>query len=496
MRGLMLAAMAAMLAGSAAMAAPAPVKTEAGMLQGVEGQGVTIYRGIPYAAPPVGDLRWRAPRPAAHWQGVRTADKFGDSCMQNAPPLGGPLTVSEDCLYLNVWTPNAKAGARLPVMVWIHGGGFNIGSSAWPQTEGSGLARHGVVLVSLNYRMGKFGFFAHPALTKEAGGGALGNYGIMDMTAALRWVKANISAFGGDPGNVTIFGESAGGMAVDFLMESPAAQGLFHKAIVESGGGRSALLDLKAAEAEGAKAAQAWGVTAEDAAALRALPAKAVLGNASMASGGSSPFIDGKVIPEPPLVAFQAGRMAHVPYMIGTNGYEAGLFPGMGDQLASSPAAKANWAKVEAAFDGYGGHDPKLVKDELATDMFMTEPARALARAASSHGLETYVYQFSYLRPSQRTGKLPGPLHFDEVYAVFDSMMTSPPPASDDKTAVEAVESRWTAFARTGKPSADWPAFKAGEETLMDFTNDGPVAKKDFAKQRLDVAESLVTGGK
>jgi para-nitrobenzyl esterase len=490
-----LAIAAVLIAAASATAATAPVKTEGGLVQGVDGDGVTIFRGIPFAAPPVGDLRWRAPQPAAHWQGVKQADKFGDTCMQNVPAVGGPLTVSEDCLYLNVWTPNAKPGAKLPVMVWIYGGGFNVGSSSWPQTEGSSLARHGVVLVSFNYRLGKFGFFAHPALTKEAAGGELGNYGVMDMIAALKWVKANIAAFGGDPGNVTIFGESAGGMAVDFLMESPGARGLFHKAIVESGGGRLPSLDLKAAEAAGAKAAQSWGVTGDDPAALRAVPAKTVLGNATMLAGGSSPFIDGKVIPELTLDAFQAGRVAHVPYMIGTNAYEAGLFAGMGDTTAATPAAKANWSKIEAVYDGYGTHDPKLVKDELATDMFMTEPARALARAASSHGLPTYLYQFSYLRPSQRNGKLPGPLHFDEVYVVFDSMKTAPAAGADDKAAVEAMESRWTSFAKTGKPSPDWPQFKPGDERLLDFTNTGPVERKDFAKQRLDLAEAVATAG-
>jgi para-nitrobenzyl esterase len=489
MRPLIAAVVGVALAATSAWAAPAPVRIQTGLVQGVQQNGVTVYKGLPYAAPPVGDLRWRAPKAPAAWTGVKTADHFGDSCMQNVRPgaPGGPLTVSEDCLYLNVWTP---AGAsRAPVMVWIHGGGFNLGSSAWPQTDGSSLARHGVVLVSLNYRLGKFGFFAHPALTREAGGAELGNYGIMDMIAALKWVKANVAAFGGDPSNVTIFGESAGGMAVDFLMESPQARGLFHKAIVESGGGRGNMRGLKAAEGDGESAAKAWGVQGDDAKALRAVPAKTVLGSASISGGGGSPFVDGKVIPEAPLAAFEAGRMAHVPYMIGTNSYEVGLFLASVDSVTAP--ANAGWARVEAAYDGYGTHDAKMVRQELANDLLMTEPARALARAAAAHGLPTYLYRFSYLRPSQRTGAIPGPLHFDEVYVVFNSMTTSPPPSSDDKVPVEAMETRWTSFARTGKPAPEWPAFTRGDEALEDFTNEGPVVRKDFRKGSLDVAEAI-----
>ena len=482
---------AMLAAGVSAFAAPAPARIDAGQVQGVQAQDLVVYKGIPYAAPPVGDLRWRGPKPPAHWDGVRVADHYGDSCMQNAGGPGGPLTTSEDCLYLNVWTGAAKPAAKLPVMVWIHGGGFNLGSSSWKETEGSSLAHHGVVLVSLNYRLGKFGFFAHPALTAENPSGELGNYGVMDMIAALKWVKANISAFGGDPGNVTIFGESAGGMAVNFLMESPDARGLFHKAIVESGAGRNGFADFKSAEATGKTAAEAWGVTGADPAALRAVPARTVLSNATIGGGGSSPMIDGKVVPEPILQAFTAGHIAHTPYMIGSNRFEIGLFAGQEETYAA--AAKAQWPRVETVYDGYGSHDAKLVKQQYANDAFMTEPARALARAASAHGLPTYLYHFSFLRPSQRDGKIPGPLHFDEVYVVFDSMKVAPGAASDDKAAVEAMETRWTGFARTGKPSADWPAFKPGDERLLEFTNDGPVARKDFTKAQLDLAEAIAT---
>ena len=212
-------------------------------------------------------------------------------------------------------------------------------------------------------------------------------------------------------------------------------------------------------------------------------------GDAGISAGGSSPMVDGKVVPELPLTAFREGRIAHVPYLIGTNAYEAGLFGGAVEGLVRR--GQAQWPKVEAAYDGYGTRKPELVKGEYATDMLMGEPARALARAAAAHGLPTYMYAFSYLRPSQRDGKIPGPLHFDEVYVVFGSMATAPAPVSDDPAAVEAMQSRWTDFAKTGRPGAGWPEFKAGDEGLLEFTNDGPAARKDFRKPQLDIAQTV-----
>ncbi len=478
------------LAGASA-AAPAPVKTTGGMVQGVEGDGAVSYKGIPYAKPPVGDLRWRPPQTPAPWTGIKLADHYGDACMQNAPPLGAPAAISEDCLYLNVWTPDPRPAGKAPVMVWIHGGGFNIGSSSWPQTEGSSLSRRGVVLVSLNYRMGKFGFFAHPALTQDAKGEELGNYGIMDMIAALKWVHANVAAFGGDPDNVTIFGELAGGMAVNFLMELPDARGLFEKAIVESGTYSPSMADLKTAEAAGETAAQAWGVTGDDLGALKAVPAKTVLGDATMTEGGAQPLVDGRVIPEPPLAAFKAGRIARVPYMVGANAYEAGIFPGMADTTAAR--FKADWPRIEAVYDGYGTHDPKLVAGELATDVFMTQGARAYARAATALGLPTYLYEFSYLRPSQRDGKLPGPLHFDEVYVVFDSDDDLPAPALGRQGGGGADAEPLDQFREDRRPLGGLAGVQAGDEQLLEFANDGVAVRKDFAKARLDLVESLVS---
>src|SRR5512142_687935 len=221
------------LAAAAVRAAPpAPVMTEYGLVQGAAEDGLTVYRGIPFAQPPVGDLRWRAPRPAAPWTGVRPAVKFAPDPYQG----DGKGNVSEDCLYLNIWTPAQSADARVPVLVWIYGGGFSFGSTSTPVHNGEHLARKGVVLVSLNYRVGPFGFLAHPELSAESPQHVSGNYGLLDLVAGLQWVQRNIAAFGGDPRQVTIFGESAGGIAVSMLCASPLAKGLFARAISQSGG--------------------------------------------------------------------------------------------------------------------------------------------------------------------------------------------------------------------------------------------------------------------
>jgi len=254
--------------------------TTAGTLEGVVSGPVRVFKGIPYAAPPIGALRWKAPQPVAPWSGVRPAKEYGHDCMQepfggDAAPLGTPP--DEDCLVLNVWTPAARAAKPRPVMFWIYGGGFVNGGSSPEVYDGSKFAEAGVVLVSANYRLGRFGFFAHPALTKEAGGAPLGNYAYLDQIEALKWVKRNIARFGGDPDNVTVFGESAGGASVNMLMISPLARGLFHRAIVQSGGGRSSTLiparTLASAEQIGVAFAAEAGVAGDDAKALEALRA-------------------------------------------------------------------------------------------------------------------------------------------------------------------------------------------------------------------------------
>ena len=478
------------LGQAAAAASPARVATHTGPVQGVPADGVTSWLGIPYAAPPIGDLRWRPPQTLAPWQGVRAADHFGAPCMQTLPPgaPGADLQQSEDCLYLNIWAADGANKAKRPVMFYIHGGGFQFGMTAWHETDGTSLARHGVIVVTTAYRLGKFGFFAHPALIKDAGGGPTANYGLMDMVAALKWVKANIAAFGGDPDNITIFGESAGGGAVDALMISPSARGLFQKAIVESGGPVN-LRSLSTAEADAKAAAAQWGVTSGDAAALRAVPAATVLAKGA----GSSPMVDGQVLPLNVLDAFRRGQVARVPIIFGTNSYEAGAFQAAAKDLDKRYAAQ--WPRILKVYDGYGTHDPLKVQGQLATDLVMTWNNRQTALGAAAAGLPTYVYSFDYLRPSQQ-GKTPGASHFDEVYAVFGSTPTAAPADVVEPTMIEAMERRWSDFARTGVPSPDWPRFTVQTQTVGVFSNDGFRAEPGYEKARMELVAGLPAPGK
>ncbi len=477
---------------AAAISHPPPVGTPDGKLQGTEQDGIVAYLGVPYAAPPVGDLRWRPPQKPMHWTGVRAADQFGNDCLQvrRAPARGAQTPAGEDCLYLNVWAPAGRTPQRWPVMVWLHGGGFFAGSGSQPLYQGAELARRGVVVVTLNYRLGRFGFFAHPALSMENPSEPIGNYGLMDQLAALKWVKRNIGAFGGDPKKVTLFGQSAGGASVCDLMASPQARGLFERAIIESGVFANPATTLEQAEAAGEAAATSWGLANPDATALREVPADKVLGGGSAVRTG--PMIDGKVLPQDAIAAFEAGKVVRVPLLIGSNSYEAGFFPQMARGLSQRLAA--NWPRVEAAFDGYGTHQTAAIEGELATDMMITAPTWRVARAAARHGLPTYLYYFSYLRPSER-GRMPGPSHIDEVYAVFDHMnLVEKDAGPDTQRIVDDIQSRWVQFARTGHPtgeSADWPAVTPEQLQVLEFTNTGPVVRSDFASDRLELANTL-----
>lgn len=483
--GAAIAAVSTLAVLGPALAQAAPVATQQGLVQGVESAGVTSWLGIPFAAPPVGELRWRPPEAPASWKGVRAGDHFGAPCMQNGPPgaPGADLPRSEDCLYLNVWAADGPRKPKRPVMFYIHGGGFQFGMTAWHETDGASLARHGVIVVTTGYRLGKFGFFAHPALIKEAKGGPAGNYGLMDMVAALKWVKANIAAFGGDPDNITIFGESAGGGAVDDLMIAPSARGLFKGAIVESGGPVN-LRSLDKAETDARATAAEWGVTSDDPAALRAVPAATVLAKGP----GSSPMVDGVVLPLNVIDAFQKGSVAHVPIIFGTNSYEAGAFQAAAKDLDKRYASR--WPQIVKVYDGYGTHDPIKVQGQLATDLVMTWNNRQTAMGAARNGLPTYVYSFNYLRPSQQ-GKTPGASHFDEVYAVFGTTPTAAPTDTVEPSMIEAMESRWAQFARTGAPGPDWPRYTPQTQAVEVFANDGVKAEEGYEKERMALVASL-----
>ncbi len=433
-------------------AAAQQVRTEAGPVRGIGVEGTVAFLGIPYAAPPVGDLRWSPPAPPAHWTEARDANRAGNDCMQNAMPgvtTSGQPT-SEDCLFLNVWTPSASAGAKLPVMVWIHGGGFVSGSGSLAETDGARLAARGVVVVSFNYRLGRFGFFAHPALAAEGKGG---NFGLMDQIAALEWVKRNIAGFGGDPAKVTIFGESAGGESVLRLMAAPAARGLFARAISASGGGRDHWPVLSDAEAKGRAFAAAAG--AGDARSLRALPATVVLGGINMLNKEdarySGPITDGDIVPEDAARVFAAGREARVPLIIGNNDDELGFVPAALLPMVNGPVLAALGKGADAVKASYAS--PDKATRYLAGDAMFTEPALAMARWHAATGAPTWLYRFGYVAEGKRKEGV-GAGHATDVIFQFDNLAKGDAkPSAVDAAVAAQVGDYWTSFARTGDPN-------------------------------------------
>jgi para-nitrobenzyl esterase len=486
------------LAASAASAAET-VKVAQGTLHGATAGTVTSFKDIPFAAPPVGDLRWRPPQAPPSWSGVRDATALGPQCMQMRQ-VTADVKQSEDCLQLNVWTPaNFKPGAKIPVMVFIHGGSFTGGSGTNALYDGTHFAERGVVLVSVNYRLGRLGFFAHPALTAEQPNAPLANYGMMDNLAALKWVQANIAAFGGDPKNVTAFGESAGGILINDLMASPQAKGLFAKAISESGFGRIPGQPMAEAEKIGVTYATHLGVagTGPDAMkALRALSAEQL----SVAAGQVTPIIDGKVMPEGPAAAFAAGREQKVPYIAGGNSWEASLL----STLTPLDRAGALHDKLVAA---YGSPpDLKLVNWDITTESAVIEPDRLLARLHVRNGLKAWVYYDSYIPASQRAA-IHGLAHGGELMYVFGNLpdhdrvqgtRTIPAATADDRKSSAAMTDAWVAFAKTTDPStptAAWPAYAPASDTVLEFGADGVHARPAFHKVSLDLVEQLAATG-
>jgi len=470
------------------------VKIDSGWIQGVPGADASIrtFKGIPYAAAPVGDLRWKAPQPVASWEGVRKADTFGPRAMQArlfADMIFRDNGPSEDCLYLNVWTPAKSASERLPVMVWIYGGGLQAGSSSEPRQDGENLAKHGVVIVSMNYRLGLFGYFSHPELTKESGIGASGNYGFMDQIAALKWVQRNIAAFGGDPGNVTIFGESAGSYSVSVLMASPLARGLFHKAIGESG----ALLGstkvpthtppLAKAEEMGGKFAAAVG--AKSLAELRAMPAAALL-KASLDIKGlhSGGVIDGYVLPVDASAIYAKGAQSHVPLLAGWNADESRVYAVFGDKR---PTAKTFIHQVESDFGANAagllkfypaGTDEEAVRSagDLASDRFIAFTTWKWINLAQRTG-DSPVYRYSFdravpIEPGRMINGAPatsadvGAAHASEIVYVFKALASVPHVSFEatDWALSDLMGTYWTNFAKTGNPNGSglpaWPRYE------------------------------------
>lgn len=484
-------------------AAPA-VRTGQGVLVGASGEGVVSFKGVPFAVPPVGPLRWRPPRRAEVWAGERSATEYGAICIQppsNGDPGVGPPPMSEDCLTLNVWTPEARGAAALPVMVWIHGGGFNNGSGTAALYDGTNLARRGVVVVTINYRLGRLGFFDHPALAAERRPGEpAGNYGLMDQIAALEWVRDNAAAFGGDPENVTIFGESAGGAAVTQLMVAPAARGLFHRAVAQSGMGRQRSAELArdwpgrpSAQSLGQAWARGAGLAADvTAGSLRAVPAGRLL-NPMPAFYGDNLIIDGGVLSEDVIEAFAAGRQAPVPLLLGTNSAEfRGLRPADAGAYGRTADAmtEAERDALLAAYGGPGGYDRHVV-----SDLVFSEPARHLARLHGAGGHPTWLYRFDVV-PASDPEPGGGATHASERPYVFDNLHTVGRPMGErDARAAAAMADYWTTFAARGNPNGPgrpvWPEFGAGRDRLLEFTNDGPVARPVPFAERLDLIEAF-----
>jgi para-nitrobenzyl esterase len=498
------------------------VKTASGIIRGIIEGDVSIFKGIPYAAPPVGEFRWRPPQAVTPWQGIRDAKEYGPNCAQGgwgAAPGTIQQGSSEDCLYLNLWKlVNAKSGDKLPVMVWIHGGGFTGGSGAG--ISGNQFAQQGIILITFNYRIGRLGFFAFPALSKEHPDEPKGNYGFMDQIAALKWVKQNIEAFGGDPNNITIFGFSAGGVSVHSLLTIPAAKGLFHKAIGESSGGRDGVLTGRpinkenvdslytvSAEKIGINFAHKHGIEGTDEAALaklRALSVEEIVdgGQETDGQGGpriySGPILDGKLVVETSESAYLAGRQAKVPLIIGNCSAEIG-----GGFVNSSSTKEELFSlfgdlkdEAKAAYDPNGNKEFAEIQTLFNTDWVWGEPARFTARKFIAIEESVYVYHFGYVPAAMKQWARYGAGHGSEVGFVFNNLMNrdGSPVNPEEKELAKKMNAYWTNFAKTGNPNGEglplWPEYNTQNEVILDIQPDAKIeSKSDPRKARLDVIE-------
>lgn len=462
---------------------PGQVKVEGGVIQGLVTEDLTIYKGIPFAAPPVGELRWKAPQPVEKWEGVKQTIEYAPAPFQGGNPPSGK---SEDCLYLNVWTPAKSSNEKIPVLVWIYGGGFSFGSTSEPVHNGEHLARKGVVLVSIAYRVNQIGFLAHPELSAENPHGVSGNYGLLDMIAGLEWIQKNIAAFGGDPGKVTIFGESAGGIAVSMLCASPLAKGLFHGAISQSGGSFGPtrpttypgenMKTLKQAEAEGEDYMQKAGKTSI--ADLRQMVADSLPSGWGM--GSAWPIVDEYVIPDDQYKLYEAGKYNDVPVLIGYNS----------DEGLSFTRTQDPQEYIAGVQQRYGRFADDLLKAYPVGETTVPKTARDLARDAA-FGWQTWIWA----RLQSRTGKSGvylyyfdqhpdfsndparadhGSPHGVDVAYVFQHLDASRPEYSEsDGVISDAMATYWTNFAKYGHPNGEgvpeWPKFSDANPVVMHF---------------------------
>jgi len=459
------------------------VAVTGGALEGTTGadSSIRIFKGVPFAAPPVGQLRWRPPAPVLPWKGVRQADTWGTRCMQGEM-FGGPLisreeTMGEDCLYLNVWAPASKPDSKLPVLVVFHGGGFAAGSASEPRTDGEWYARQGIVVVAPNYRLGVFGFLAHPELTAESGGRGSGNYGMLDQVAALEWVRENIAAFGGDPDNVTVNGESAGSLSLSALMASPLSRDLFHKAIGQSGAyfesppGGMALKSLADKEQDGVRLAQSVGaITLAD---LRAQSADKLL-DAVMKTGGwgYSPGLDGYFLPQPVAQFYAAGEQANIPLLAGWNSSELGMSIALNPEKPTVVSFKMELAQrfgesAAAAAEVYpASSDDEAMQSaaDLASDLFISYSTwKWIEKHIETARAPVYRYRFDRVMPDDPASRF-GALHAVEIEYAFNTLDSKQSEwRAEDREIARLMATTFANFVKTGDPNGpdvpQWPEF-------------------------------------
>jgi para-nitrobenzyl esterase len=481
------------LVGSVAAAQPPVAHTSAGDLSGIQADTVTAFLGIPYAAPPVGPDRWRAPQPLVAWQGTREASRFAASCYQDPQPNGfGPWkhefvvqgTVSEDCLYLNVWTPKVDPAAHLPVLVWIHGGGFAQGSGSVAVYDGTGLAADGLVVVTINYRLGVFGFFAHPELAREAGKAAPpGNYGLQDMIAALKWAHTNIGALGGDPGKVTVAGQSAGAKAVHDLIDSPLAAGLFQRAIIESGLPNIALPpSLAKAEKMGEELAR--GLKAPGLAALRALPPQKLLAAAMKPGMRYVPIVDGVLLPTASGPLAGSERFNDTPVLIGMVADENSAFSpdyNTSDKTAFAALLHKTYGSMAERFEQLYPADTDAERLRTTRELLRDRGLAAVYawgrdRLAHSHQ-PVYAYLFTHVEPGPDSARY-GAFHSAEIPYAFKTLDKAPERnfTAADRALSQSVSGYWANFVKNGDPNGpglpQWPQLSASDPRIMKLDTD------------------------
>jgi para-nitrobenzyl esterase len=480
------------------------VKTVNGIISGSKAGDIFIFKGVPFASPPVGELRWKAPQPLQNWQGVKICTAFSASPMQSKPVpfmmwteefIAPPEPLSEDCLYLNIWTPSDKENKKLPVFVWIYGGGFTSGSSACAVYDGEEFAKKGIVFVSINYRVGVFGFLAHPELSRESANRVSGNYGILDQIEALRWIKANISRFGGDPGNVTIAGQSAGSMSVTVLLASPVAAGLFHRAIAQSGGIFSSRMAkrLSEAESQGAKFVEKFNPASIDE--LRKLTATELMKQSSGAGMGSfAPVWDGYVLPPDPDKKFEINN---VPVITGWVS---------GDAMLSGTGITSKDDYIKQAKEKYGASDGEFL------EIFPTETSEDIKQSQSTLGMlsfagfpshtlasinkkATFIYQYTHIPPDKPGFPNYGAFHTSEVpYVLHTLHKWDRKWTSLDYKLEDNLTNYWVNFAKTGNPNGnglpEWKTYDKQTGNIL-LIGDKIESKPALYKKELDFLEKI-----